>query len=153
MARRRSRGGARGSKGARSEHGGGAPRLREPSIEAVYLVETGEMIPGDAALHREILRVRAELYALEARERLLVDVAKARTGDADGVRGLWAWSPPKSGKGRTAWAKVCAELDVPPELIAKHTKPAKAFRMVGAPPRWTDQPVRLDEPGDGDTVP
>lgn len=107
-------------------------QLRAPSGDDVHLFETGEVLDGDAGLARELALVKAQAKALKARAQLLTNIAMARTGEAEGVEGLWTWKLPAKGKGRTAWAKVATEAKVPADVIAKHTKPPqRTFRLVG----------------------
>lgn len=124
-----------GSKAAESFLAKRYPRnegtLRAPTGDAIHLLETGEVLDGDIGLAKALGEVKAQQKTLKARALLLTNVAKARTGVADGVEGLWTWRLPSKGKGRTAWAKVVAEAKVARELIAKHTKPAsRAFRLA-----------------------
>lgn len=116
----------------RRKHPKNAGHLRAPSLEDVHLWETGEVLQGDAGLHRELLLVGAQMAALKQRKALLSNIAMERTGDADGVEGLWTWRLPKSGKGRTAWKNAAIEGRVPADVIAKHTKPPqRIFRVIG----------------------
>lgn len=116
----------------RRKHPKSTGNLRAPSLEDVHLWETGEVLQGDAGLHRELLLVGAQMAALKQRKALLSNIAMERTGDADGVEGLWTWRLPKSGKGRTAWKNAAIEGRVPADVIAKHTKPPqRIFRVIG----------------------
>ena len=104
---------------------------RAPTGDAIHLVETGEVLDGDAALARELARVNAQMRELKQRKALLTHVAMGRTGEADGVEGLWNWKLPKTGKGRVAWKSAALEGRVPAEIIAKHTAPAqRKFRLL-----------------------
>lgn len=106
--------------------------MREPNLETIVSLSTGEAFAGDEALVAELRGVRAQMKQLEERERLLVNLAKERTGDLDGVEGCWTWKAPKSGNGTTAWKAVAQELGASRELVAKHTKPAgRTFRLIG----------------------
>ena len=106
--------------------------MREPNFETIVSLSTGEAFAGDEALVAELRGVRAQMKQLEERERLLVNLAKERTGDLDGVEGCWTWKAPKSGNGTTAWKAVAQELGASRELVAKHTKPAgRTFRLIG----------------------
>lgn len=105
---------------------------RPASDETIVSLTTGDTWAGDVALARELASIRASKKQLEERERLLVNLAKERTGDLDGVEGCWSWKAPAKGNGTTAWKAVAQELAPSRELIAKHTTPAaRTFRLLG----------------------
>jgi len=107
-------------------------KTRPASGDPVVLFATGETLDGDTGLAKALAAVRAQKRALEERERLLVNAAKERTGELDGVDGCWSWKAPKNGGGTTSWKSVAQELGAPRELIAKHTSPAaRTFRLLG----------------------
>ena len=107
--------------------------MRAPSADPIVSLSTEETFAGDQALADELRAVRARKRELEAREKLLVNLAKERTGDLDGVEGCWTWKAPKTGNGVTAWKAVAQELGASRELVAKHTTPAgRTFRLIGS---------------------
>lgn len=105
---------------------------RPPSADPIVSLSTGETWAGDVALAVELAAVRRNKKVIEERERLLVNLAKERTGDLDGVEGCWSWKAPAKGNGTTSWKAVAQELGASRELITKHTTPAaRTFRLLG----------------------
>jgi putative phage-type endonuclease len=100
-----------------------ALRALYPDSPAKALVDaTAE----DLALARDLLRVRAEIAALEMAKAELDNRLRLRIGDAYGLRGIATWAPTK-GRETIDSARLRAEM---PDVAATYTKTGEPGRTL-----------------------
>lgn len=94
-------------------------------------------VGADVAEHvAELRRVKAELSALEEREKTLRDFITPLIGDAEAITYMgqtlatWKANKPSS---KTDWKAVAASLDAPADLIAEHTTTTPGARVLRLP--------------------
>jgi hypothetical protein len=94
--------------------------------------EIGPLLPATPEL-RDLVAIvkesKARLKRAEEAEATVLNLLRARLGDAAGVEGLCAWKANKDSE-KTDWEAVALEAGAPSEIIAKHTSTKPGARVL-----------------------